>query len=152
MKRHLAALAIVLVAACAKSSSPGDETASAAGSVSETSALVGPRWRLVELEGQPSIAGGGSREPHLIFSLTEGVDRVGGATGCNSMGGKYHIDGQTIHFSEIFSTKMACVEEERMRQETRFVGALERADRYSISGDTLTLNTGGTVIAKFVKG
>ena len=152
MKRQAAVFALVVVAACAKSSSPGDETASAAGSVSETSALVGPRWRLVELEGQPAIAGGGSREPHLIFSRTEGVDRVGGATGCNSMGGKYQIDGEQIHFSELFSTKMACVEEGRMRQETRFVGALERADRYSISGDTLTLRAGEAVLAKFVKG
>jgi heat shock protein HslJ len=105
---------------------------------------------LVELEGQPSLAGGGAREPHLIFAR-DSVDRVGGATGCNSMGGRYEADGERIHFSDLFSTKMACVEEERMRQETRFVGALERADRYSITGDTLTLSEGGTVVAKFVK-
>jgi heat shock protein HslJ len=152
MRTLIAVVSLGLVAACAKSSAPGDETASAAGSVSETSALVGPRWRLVELEGQPSIAGGGSREPHLIFSRTEGADRVGGATGCNSMGGRYQIDGERIHFADLFSTKMACVEEDRMRQETRFVGALERADGYSISGDTLTLRAGETVVAKFVKG
>lgn len=151
MKRHVAVLALVLVAACAKSSSPGGETASATGSVSETSALVGPRWRLVELEGQPSLAGGGAREAHLIFSRTEGADRVGGATGCNTMGGRYQIDGEHIHFADLFSTKMACVEEDRMRQEARFVGALERADRYAISGDTLTLKAGDTVVAKFVR-
>ena len=152
MKPFIAALALVLVGGCAKSSSPGDETSSAAGSVSETSALVGPRWRLVELEGQPSLAGGGAREPHLIFSRTDGADRVGGATGCNSMGGKYRIDGERIHFAELFSTKMACVEDARMRQETRFLGALERADGYAISGETLTLRAGDTVVAKFVKG
>ena len=150
MKPFLAVLALGLVAGCAKSS-PGDETASATGSVSETSALVGPRWRLVELEGQPALAGGGAREPHLIFSRTDSANRVGGATGCNTMGGRYQIDGEHIHFAELFSTKMACVEEERMRQETRFVGALERADRYAISGDTLTLRTGDTVVAKFVR-
>ena len=152
MKRHLVALALLIVGACAKSSSPGDETASASGSVSATTALVGPRWRLVELEGQPSLAGGGAREPHLIFSRTDGADRVGGATGCNSMGGKYQIDGDRIRFAEIFSTKMACVEEDRMRQETRFVGALGRADGYAISGDTLVLRAGETVLARFVKG
>ena len=152
MRTLIAVVALALVTACAKSSSPGDETASAAGSVSETSALVGPRWRLVELEGQPSLAGGGAREPHLIFSRAEGADRVGGATGCNSMGGRYQIDGEHIHFADLFSTKMACVEEDRMRQETRFVGALTRADGYAISGDTLTLRAGETVVAKFVKG
>lgn len=151
MRMRVLWLVPVFAIACAKSPSPGDETASVAGSVSQTSALVGPRWRLVELEGQPSIAGGGSREAHLVFSRSEDVDRVGGATGCNSMGGTYEVDGDRIRFVELISTKMACVEEERMRQETRFVGALERADRYSITGDTLTLSEGGTVVAKFVK-
>jgi heat shock protein HslJ len=143
-------LMLALAVACTKSSAPGDETASATGSVSAGSALVGARWRLIELEGQPSLAGGGAREPHLIFAR-DSVDRVGGATGCNSMGGRYEADGERIRFSDLFSTKMACVEEERMRQETRFVRVLERADRYSISGDTLTLSEGGTVVAKFVK-
>ena len=151
MRISIVGLALLGVIACAKSSSPGDETASAAGSVSAASALQGPRWRLVELEGQPSLAGGGAREAHLIF-LRDSVDRVGGATGCNSMGGRYTAEGDRIRFADLFSTKMACVEEERMRQETRFVGVLGRADRYAISGDTLTLSEGGTVVAKFVKG
>ena len=151
MRIDIAGLALLGLIACAKSSSPGDETAAAAGSVSASSALQGPRWRLVELEGQPSLPGGGAREPHLIFSR-DSVDRVGGATGCNTMGGRYTAEGDRIRFSDLFSTKMACVEEERMRQETRFVGALGRVDRYAISGDTLTLSEGGTVVAKFVKG
>jgi heat shock protein HslJ len=151
VKTSMTLLVLAFAAACAKSPGSGDETTSSAGSVSEGSILVGPRWRLVELDGQPSIAGGGAREPHLIFSRSEGVDRVGGATGCNSMGGRYEIDGDGIGFSDLFSTKMACAEEDRMRQETRFVSALERADRYSISGDTLTLHAGDAVVARFVK-
>jgi heat shock protein HslJ len=140
-------LAFVIIAlACAQSRDPGDEAAS-----SMTAELVGPRWRLVELEGQPSIAGGGAREPHLIFSQSDSVDRVGGATGCNTMGGTYETDGARIRFSQLFSTKMACVEEDRMRQETRFLAALESADRYAISGDTLTLSAGNTVVARFAK-
>ncbi len=150
MRFSILGLALLGAIACAKSSSPGDETAAAAGSVSASSALQGPRWRLVELEGQPSLAGGGARAPLLLFAR-ERVDRVGGATGCNSMGGRYEADGERIRFSDLFSTKMACVEEERMRQETRFVGVLERSDRYSISGDSLTLSEGGTVVAMFVK-
>jgi len=151
MKTHIVWLALLGVIACAKSSTTGDETAAAAGSVSAASALQGPRWRLVELEGEPALTGGGAREPHLIFSR-DSVDRVGGATGCNSMGGRYTAEGERIRFADLFSTKMACVEEERMRQETRFVGALGRVDRYAISGDTLTLSEGGTVVARFVKG
>ena len=138
---------IVLALACAKSPEAGDESPSVTGA----SLLVGPRWRLVELDGQPSIAGGGAREPHLIFSRSDSVDRVGGATGCNSMGGTYEADGSRIRFSQLFSTKMACVEQDRMRQEARFVNALETADRYTIGGDTLTLSAGETVVARFVK-
>ena len=151
MRISLAGIALLGVFACVKSSPPGDDTDTAAGSVTASSALQGPRWRLIELEGQPALSGGGAREPHLIFSR-DSVDRVGGATGCNSMGGRYTAEGDRIRFSDLFSTKMACIEEERMRQETRFVGALGRVDRYAISGDTLTLSEGGTVVARFVKG
>ena len=150
MRISLAGIALLGVIACVKSSPSGDDTATAAGSVTASSALQGPRWRLIELEGQPALSGGGAREPHLIFSR-DSVDRVGGATGCNSMGGRYTAEGDRIRFSDLFSTKMACIEEERMRQETRFVGALGRVDRYAISGDTLTLSEGGTVVARFVK-
>ena len=150
MRMSIAGLALLAVIACAKSSSTGDDTATAAGSVSAASALQGPRWRLVELEGQPALPGGGAREPHLIFSR-DSVDRVGGATGCNSMGGRYTAEGDRIRFSDVFSTKMACIEEERMSQETRFMGALGRVDRYAINGDTLTLSEGGTVVARFVR-
>ena len=139
---------IVLAVACAKSPETGDEPDA---SMTGASSLVGPRWRLVELEGQPSIAGGGAREPHLTFSRRDTVARVGGATGCNSMGGTYKADGARIRFSELFSTKMACVEEDRMRQEARFVKALETADRYAINGDTLVLSAGDRVVARFVK-
>jgi len=150
MRISIAGVALLGVIACVKSSPSGDDTATAAGSVTASSALQGPRWRLVELEGQPALSGGGAREPHLIFSR-DSVDRVGGATGCNSMGGRYTAEGDRIRFSDLFSTKMACIEEERMRQETRFVGALGRVDRYAVSGDTLTLSEGGTVVARFVK-
>ena len=151
MRISIAGVALLGVIACVKSSPSGDDTATAAGSVTASGALQGPRWRLVELEGQPALSGGGAREPHLIFSR-DSVDRVGGATGCNSMGGRYTAEGDRIRFSDLFSTKMACIEEERMHQETRFVGALGRVDRYAVSGDTLTLSEGGTVVAKFVKG
>jgi heat shock protein HslJ len=135
--------------ACAKAPEPGDEPTA---SVTAASSLVGPRWRLAQLDGQPALAGGGAREPHLIFSRSDTVDRVRGATGCNSMGGAYDADGSRIRFSQLFSTKMACVEQDRMRQETRFLAALESVDRYAISGDTLTLTAGAKAVARFVKG
>ena len=146
-KLTLGVLALAL--ACAKAPESRDEPPT---TVTAPSAIAGPRWRLVELEGQPAIAGGGAREPHLIFSRRDGVDRVGGATGCNTMGGTYTVDGAGIRFSQLFSTKMACVEEDRMHQESRFLKALQSVDRYAVSGDTLTLSAGNAVVARFVKG
>ena len=135
--------AVAITLACARAPESGDDPT---GSVTSPSSLVGPRWRLVELEGQAAIAMAGSREPHLIFSRSDTAARVGGATGCNSMGGNYQADGTSLRFSQMFSTKMACVEEDRMRQETAFLNALEAA-----TGDTLVLQAGERVVAKFVK-
>ena len=144
----LAVGAIAIALACARAPEAGDEPT---GSVTASSALVGPRWRLIELDGKPSIAMTGGREPHLIFSRSDTASRVGGATGCNSMGGHYQADSSSLRFSQMFSTKMACVEEDRMRQEAAFVTALAAVDRYAISGDTLTLSAGDRVVARFVK-
>jgi heat shock protein HslJ len=67
------------------------------------------------------------------------------------MGGTCEADGSRIRFSQLFSTKMACVEQDRMRQETRFLSALKSVDRYAISGDTLALSAGNSVVARFEK-
>jgi heat shock protein HslJ len=149
LRRCTAATVMLIAVGCTKSAGTGDDSAASPGpSVTGGTSLVGPRWRLVELEGQPSIAGGGTREPNLQFAAD---NKVTGATGCNSMGGTYEASGATVRFSQIFSTKMACVEENRMQQETRFLRVLERADRYAVSGDTLTLSEGDTVLARLVK-
>jgi heat shock protein HslJ len=144
---RLAIVIMVLVmAACPQPPAPQDEVAS---SVSQTESFVGPYWRLVELEGQPSIAGGGAREPHLRFAEE---NRMSGATGCNTLGGRYERTSERLRFDGLFSTKMACIEEDRMAQETRFMRALEGVDRFAVSGDTLTLFRGESAVARFVRG
>jgi putative lipoprotein len=144
--RFVAAIILFVMAACVQP--PASETEVAA-NVSGTETLVGPRWRLVELEGQPSIPGGEAREPHLRFSAD---NRVSGATGCNTLGGGYERTGDQLRFGDLFSTKMACVEENRMAQETRFMSALGRVDRFVVSGDGLTLFGGESAVARFVRG
>jgi heat shock protein HslJ len=144
MRRVFAIIALAM--ACSQPQPSQDEVAT---TVSGTESLVGPYWRLVELEGQPSIPGGGAREPHLRFAPE---NRVNGATGCNTLGGRFERADDGVRFGDLFSTRMACVEEDRMAQETRFMRALEAADRYAITGDTLTLFTGERAVAKFVRG
>lgn len=139
--------AITAVAvACSQPPQSQDEMAA---TMSGNASLIGPRWRLVELEGQPSIAGGGAREAHLRFTQE---NRVSGATGCNTLGGRYESTNERLRFGDLFSTKMACIEEDRMAQETRFMRALEGVDRFAVSGDTLTLFRGESAVAKLVRG
>ena len=139
-------VAIMVVAACAQPPASQDEVSP---TVSETEALVGPYWRLVELSQRPSIPGGGAREPHLRFTPE---NRVSGATGCNTLGGRYERTGEGLRFSELFSTKMACLENARMYQEGRFMSVLRDTDRFAVTGDTLILFAGETVVARFVRG
>jgi heat shock protein HslJ len=117
--------------------------------VSDASALVGPRWRLVEANGQAALPDTGQGQPYLQF---ESGRRMGGNTTCNSMGGNYEASGSSLRFSDITSTMRACVEEARMQQEARFVDALQKTDRYAVRGDTLELMQGATVVARLVKG
>lgn len=145
MKFVVAAMAFVITA-CAQPPSSDHEVAV---NMSGADSLIGPYWRLIELEGQPSVGGGGGREAHLRFSAE---NRVSGATGCNTLGGGYERAGEQLRFGDLFSTKMACVEEHRMVQETRFMRALDGVDRFTVNGDTLTLFAGGSAVARFVHG
>lgn len=144
--RPVIALMGLVMAACPQPPASQDEVATA---MSGTESLVGPYWRLVELEGQPSIAGGGAREPHLRFA---DENRVSGATGCNTLGGRYERTNERLSFGDLFSTRMACIEQDRMAQETRFMRVLGGVDRFAISGDTLTLFGGDSAVARLVRG
>jgi heat shock protein HslJ len=146
MRLVVGVITCAVAAACVQPPASDSEVAT---NVSGTETLVGPYWRLVELDGQPSISGGGAREPHLRF---DPGNRVSGATGCNTLGGGYESTDAQLRFGDLFSTKMACVEEDRMAQETRFMRALASVGRFAITGDTLTLFSGDRAVAKLVRG
>ncbi|MCB0086132.1 MAG: META domain-containing protein, partial [Caldilineaceae bacterium] len=65
--------------------------------------------------------------------------QVGGNAGCNSFGGSYTVDGETIMFSELISTLMACADNNVMEQEQQYLAALNSADRFAVNGDQLTI-------------
>ena len=66
-------------------------------------------------------------------------DQVGGTGGCNSYGGKFEVQGETITIKEIVSTLMACMDDQVMEQETQYFTALQGVSNYEISGDNLTI-------------
>jgi putative lipoprotein len=95
-------------------------------------------WKLVELDSQPAVLGAGGRELHLV--LTDDGSRVRGFSGCNRFTGAYQRDSGKLTFTQLASTRMACME--GMELEQRFLEVLVRTTRFSIQGDTLAFYSG----------
>ncbi len=88
----------------------------------------------------------GQREPYIQFDA--GEMRYSGSGGCNGMGGSYELKpGSHIRFSQGMHTMMAC--QTGMDTEAAFSEVLEKADSYSVAGDSLVLNAGGRPLAHF---
>ena len=77
-----------------------------------------------------------------MLTLSTEDSRASGSSGCNQMGGAYTLNGESLQFSQMISTKMAC-EPQLMDQESRIHAALEATRRWAISGDTLILYADG---------
>lgn len=102
-------------------------------------ALALSRWQL-SAYGQPGAETPASADsrPTLAF----GVDNaVGGSGGCNTYGGSYTLNGDLVTFSQLISTRMACMPEALMTQEAAFLTLLSSATRYAVAGDVLTIFT-----------
>lgn len=97
--------------------------------------LQGPRWAvdtLVTGEVASSVAAG--TEASLVF----GADTVTVAAGCNSGSGRYQVNGDTLRFEAIATTRKAC-EPDVMRLEDAVLGVLDGEVTYTIDADRLTL-------------
>ncbi|MEP0546962.1 MAG: META domain-containing protein [Rhodothermales bacterium] len=115
----------LLAAGCAPSGSLGDAPDRA----------VGPTWQLVTLGTDAAGA-----EATLTF---DSDGRVFGTTGCNRYFGTYELaPSGALALSNVGSTRMACPPAE-MTQETRFLDALNGAERVVVEGDRLMLTASG---------
>jgi heat shock protein HslJ len=113
--------------------------------------LTGVEWRLAEIDGVPVVATTGGREPHIRLAADSA--RVTGFTTCNAMFGRYDAPGRMqLRFSQLGSTKMACVDPVLGRQEQQFMAALKRVERYALVRDMLILFDGKYTLARFVPG
>lgn len=104
--------------------------------------LSGTRWTVVAVDGSTPQRG---NEP---LSVEFGVDgRISGNGGCNSFSGPYIRDDETLRVGELLSTRRACAEAARQRQESRILAILEgetslrreRSDRISLRKDAGSL-------------
>jgi len=93
-------------------------------------------WKLTELMGNPIQSQPAMREIHMI--LKEENSRVQGFSGCNNFLGSYELkEANRLSFSQMMSTKMACLND--METETQFLDVLQQTDSYYLHGDTLQL-------------
>ena len=110
-----------------------------------THELVGTRWALVRLGGEPVSIPDGAQEPFL--ALESAGSRAVGYGGCNRFTGNYELSGQDLSFKQMASTRMACPD---MQTESAFMKALEAAARWQISGAQLDLfSADGALVASF---
>jgi heat shock protein HslJ len=98
--------------------------------------LRGTRWvveSIIDNQAVSSVPAGA--EAHL--TLRDG-DRVEGFTGCNNFGGTAVERGGRITFSNIFSTRMACIGDSE-RLESAVLSVLDGRVTAQVEADALTL-------------
>ncbi len=146
-----AAAALLLVAACSPrvEASPGSQPAPTL-LPPAADEIAGTQWQLV------SFGAVGAEVPVIAgTSLTLGFDehsQVSGQGGCNSFGGGYKADSQTITFMSLAQTLRACVDDSANQQEAKYMEALDSAGQYVLNGDELTIfYDGGASALHFVK-
>jgi len=102
------------------------------------SALVGPTWRLTQLDGQPVIDG------TSVTAEFSDEARVAGKASCNQYFGsaRAEADGR-LSVGPLASTMMACAPQGVMDQETRYLAALQAATTFVVSGSELRLGPAG---------
>lgn len=148
---------VTLVACSAprNSNTPGDTTApqsnnganvrsTASGDTTPAAPIEETYWKVVGLRGHQVAVFDNQTEPYVQFRR-EG-HRVAGSGGCNRLAGGYSIAGDTLRFTPLITTKMACAQ--GMEQEQKLLNALGAVTRYAIAGDTLRLYAGGDLMVR----
>ncbi len=103
--------------------------------------LTGIQWRLVNLGNSSPVVN--SAGPDLTLLLSDGRT-TSGFSGCNRFSGSYQLNGDTLRFSPLSTTKVGC--NGSLRVEQRYLEALGATNRYEVNSDSLVLYQGSTPI------
>lgn len=98
--------------------------------------LWGSEWQLQSVAGQAALP---QPAATLVFAQ---AGQAAGHGSCNRFSGAVEIDGNRLTFGPLMSTKMACPGG-ASEQESRYLGALQKAQRYEVQGDTLLIHAQG---------
>lgn len=113
-------------------------------STEEKLSLTGVKWIAESLNGKELKLKEKGSEVFMVFNAEE--KRVNGKAGCNHFFGGYTEDGQSLSFSEMGATRMACPD---MDIEVTFFKVLEDTKSFVIKNNKLSLKNDGEVIAVF---
>ena len=118
----------------------------------EVSAASGPEgieWRLAEVGGAPVAPLAGHNQPSIMLDSAQ--KKAAGFDGCNAFFCGYTLDGSSLKFGPIGSTRRACPEHES-GLEAKFLSALDRTRGWKIQDGSLLLVEGNEPLARFTMG
>jgi heat shock protein HslJ len=129
--RRIASTAVVVALAA---SLMGCETAVSDDNPGSDDRLTQEDWIAQTIGGKPVIKVG-----RVTLSFAEG--RVSGRGGCNLYSGPVEYGKGAIKIGPLISTKMACLEDGLMQQESAYLNTLHGAERYAVdAGGKLTIS------------
>lgn len=102
--------------------------------VIQRAAFKNTYWRLTLLGSEGVQRVDNQREPHLVFNQN---GRVSGADGCNNLTGTYTRDNASLRFSQLVTTRKACME--GMQQAHAFLDTLTTITSYQVVGEHLEM-------------
>lgn len=102
--------------------------------------LAGTQWQLASY-GTPGAET--PLAPGSVVTLSfESAGRLGGTGGCNSFGGEYTVQNNTLTISEVVSTLMACADNAVTQQEQAYLSALRAAHSFEQLDSQLIIHYG----------
>lgn len=109
--------------------------------------LTNTYWKLLTIAGQPATTQQNFREAHLV--LHQEGSRLAGATGCNTLTGRYYTDNERLTFKQIATTKVACSSSQAATEQA-FLTALKKVQQWHVKGSALVLTgTHNQALASF---
>ena len=94
-------------------------------------------WKLVQVkqEGKEVVF----KDEIKTTAVFGKENRMSGNAGCNRYSTTYALENKgKISFEPIISTRMACLDDDFMKQESTFFGVMEKVKKYQYKGNSLT--------------
>ncbi|TYC09667.1 META domain-containing protein [Bizionia gelidisalsuginis] len=100
-------------------------------------------WKLKTLQGK-AVVMAENQEREIYFTLKTEEHRIQGFAGCNTFSGSYTLEkGNKISFKHLATTLKMC--QDVAVNETDVLSVFNTANNYTITGDTLILNSGDKI-------